>query len=125
MASATRVGVVTGLPLVKAVEGHFDEVPFFLTSDMFGGLPVEIAGGEISSLVDKPVASTHSHRVDEIYLLLSPSPGGAVIDVTAGGETVEVVSPAAVHIPAGTEHQFVTRRAERGSYCLGILLSGR
>jgi mannose-6-phosphate isomerase-like protein (cupin superfamily) len=104
------------------VVGHHHAVPFFLTADMFGGLDFEVAGGDISQRVDQPVAQSHSHTVAEIYLLLSPTAGGAAIDVFCDGETQRVESPAAVYVPAGATHHFVTRKAEPGSTCLGILL---
>jgi hypothetical protein len=110
------------LPLQREVEGHHAPVPFYVTRDMFGGLPVEIAGGEISNLVGHPVASPHTHDVPEVYLLLAPEPGGAVIDVHIEGRRHELVAPAAFFVPAGTLHHFVTRAATSGSYCLGILL---
>ena len=34
----------------------------------------------------------------------------------------ELVSPAAFLVPAGKRHHFVTRRAQPGSYCLGVLV---
>lgn len=110
------------LPVERHLDGHHVPVPFFLTRDMFGGLPVEIAGGEISGLVGRPVADPHVHDVPEIYLLLSPESGGAVIDVTVEDQRYEVVAPGAFFIPAGLQHHFVTRRAVTGSYCLGVLL---
>ncbi|MFG1892309.1 cupin domain-containing protein [Micromonospora sp. NPDC049051] len=112
------------LPLFRQIPGHHAPTPFYLTADMFGGLPVEVAGGEISDKVGKPVAAPHTHEVPEIYLLMSPTPGGAVIDVVADDKHYTLTSPAAFFIPAGTVHHFVTRSAEPGSYCLGVLLNG-
>ncbi|MDJ0088085.1 MULTISPECIES: cupin domain-containing protein [Pantoea] len=112
---------VTDLPLMLLVEGHHNKVPFFITKEMFYGVPFELAGGDISGLVDKPVADTHKHEVDEIYFLISPLPGEAVIDVTINMETTTYSSPAVIHVPAGHEHKFITRRAGKGSYCFGIL----
>lgn len=114
--------VITELPRSASVPGHHRPVPHYLTSDMFGDLGIVVAGGDISDLVDRPVADTHVHEQDEIYLLVSPSPGGAAIDIEIEGTTRHVVAPAVVHIPAGARHRFVTRRAERGSYCFGILI---
>jgi hypothetical protein len=114
--------VTTGLPVMRAVNGHHAGVPFYLTAAMYGGLPIEIAGGEMSGKVGQPVADTHTHDVDEIYLLLAPEPGGIVIDVEIDGVVTEVAGPATIHIPAGTPHRFVTTHAVTGSYCLGILL---
>lgn len=114
--------LIANLPRFIAVAGHFRQVPFFLTTDMFGGLPFEIAGGDISSLVDKPVAETHVHVCAEIYLLLSPNQGGAEIDIEVDGTPFRAVAPSAFYVPAGARHRFVTRKAEAGSYCLGILL---
>jgi mannose-6-phosphate isomerase-like protein (cupin superfamily) len=118
-----RPQLISDLPRMSEVVGHFRPVPFYVEKDMFGGVPVEIAGGEISELVDRPVAEPHVHDVAEIYLLLSPSPGGAQIDIEVDGERFTVESPAAFYVPAGATHRFVTRRAERGSYCLGVLLT--
>jgi hypothetical protein len=122
--ASTAAQVVSELPIMRRVEGHREEVPFFVTAEMFGGLPLEIAGGELGDKVGIPVATPHTHELAEIYLLISPSPGGAVIDVEVEGGTFEVVSPAAVYIPARATHRFVTRRAEVGSYCLGVLIAG-
>jgi mannose-6-phosphate isomerase-like protein (cupin superfamily) len=113
------------LPIWKPVEGHRHEVPFFLTREMFGGLPIELAGGDISALVDKPVADVHVHACDEIYFLVAPEPGAAVIDVEIDGLVTTFESPAAILVPAGARHRFVTRRASKGSFCFGILLAGR
>jgi len=117
--------LITGLPRFAPMEGHFHEVPIFLAQDMFNGLPVEIAGGDISKLVGIPVADTHVHAVPEIYLLLSPEKGGAEIEIEVDGERFVATSPAAFYVPAGARHRFLTRKAERGSYCLGILLHDR
>lgn len=111
------------LPIFRQIPGHHSPTPFYLTADMYGGLPLEVAGGEISELVGKPVAAPHTHEVPEIYVLLSPKPGGAVIDVVADDEHYTLTSPATFYIPAGTVHHFVTRAAEPGSYCLGVLLT--
>ncbi|MGH7869705.1 MAG: cupin domain-containing protein [Candidatus Dormibacteraceae bacterium] len=112
----------TKLPIPLAIAGHHQPAPFYLTTDMFGGLPVQLAGGELSGLVDHPVADLHTHQVDEIYLVISPTPGGAVIDVELDGEHHTLVSPAVMRVPAGGWHRFVTKKAERGSYCFGLLV---
>jgi mannose-6-phosphate isomerase-like protein (cupin superfamily) len=126
MSSVTTVNrkaeLIAGLPRYAPMEGHFHEVPIFLALDMFGGLPMEVAGGEISQLVGVPVAEPHVHSVPEIYLLLSPEKGGAEIEIEVEGERFVATSPAAFYVPAGARHRFLTRRAERGSYCLGVLL---
>lgn len=123
--SSPRVPLVQqGLPVFQQVPGHFEQTPFLLTSAMLGGQDIEIAGGEISDKVGKPVAAPHTHGVDEIYLLLSAEPGCAVIDVLADDEHYELTSPATMLIPAGTVHRFVTKKAAPGSFCLGILLTG-
>jgi hypothetical protein len=123
--TAPRTPVVQrGLPVFRQIPGHYGPTPFLLTADMLGGQGIEIAGGEIGDKVGRPVAAPHTHEVPEIYLLLSPDPGGAVIEVIAGGERYELASPAAMLIPAGTVHHFVTRKAQPGSYCLGILITG-
>jgi len=114
----------TDLPLFREIPGHHAPTPFYLTDDMFGGLSFELAGGELSDKVDKPVAAPHTHEVPEIYLLLSPNPGGGVIEVVADGQRHLLSSPATFFIPAGTVHHFVTRKAEPGTYCLGLLLTG-
>jgi hypothetical protein len=111
------------LPVLKHVEGHYADAPFLLTSTMFGGIPIELAGAELSELVDKPIAAPHTHEVPEIYLLISPEPGGAAIEVSLDGATHELVAPGAMYIPAGATHCFVTRRAIRGSYAFGVLLT--
>ncbi|HET7460422.1 MAG TPA: hypothetical protein VFJ82_04205 [Longimicrobium sp.] len=114
--------IITGLPIPLAVAGHHVPAPFYLTSEMFGGLPIQLAGGEISALVGKPVAAPHTHEVDELYLLVSPNPGGARIEVVVEGRRHELASPAVMRIPAGSEHCFVTLQAEVGSYCFGVLI---
>lgn len=67
--------IIEGLPIPLAVAGHHQPAPFYLTADMFGGLPVQLAGGELSAMVGKPVAAPHTHPVDELYLLVSPNKG--------------------------------------------------
>lgn len=116
--------VETNLPVYRRMAGHHGPVPFLLTDDMMRGLPFELAGGEISDKVGKPIADPHTHDVPEIYLLLAPEHGAAVIDVEVDGVAYELSAPAALLIPAGAVHRFVTRKAVRGSYCLGILLTG-
>jgi hypothetical protein len=112
------------LPLFREIPGHHAPTPFYLTDDMYGGLCLELAGGELSDKVGKPVADPHTHECPEIYLLLSPNPGGGVIEVVADGHHHTLTSPATFFIPAGTVHHFVTRKAEPGTYCLGLLLTG-
>jgi hypothetical protein len=114
---------VVDLPIVRSVEGHFHPVPFFLAREMFGGLPFEIAGGHIGDLVGMPVADAHVHPVPEIYLLVSPKPGQAAIEVEIEGVAQLYESPAAIFVPAGAKHRFITRRACEGSFCFGIFLS--
>ena len=116
------MSVIDDLPWVREVPGHHAPTPFYLTAEMFGGLPVEMAGAELSALVDKPVAEEHEHAVPEIYVLLSPEPGAAEIEVHLAGTVHRVVAPAAFYVPARTPHFFVTKRAVRGSFCLGLLL---
>ncbi|MFE0641764.1 cupin domain-containing protein [Streptomyces sp. NPDC058877] len=123
-AGRQRPLVEQNLPVFQTIAGHYGQTPFFLTQDMLGGQPIEIAGGEISDKVGKPVAAPHTHEVPEIYVLMSPEPGGAVIEVVADGETHELVSPAVMLIPTGVVHHFVTKKAQPGSYCLGVLLTG-
>lgn len=123
--SVDLVASHSDLPIFVPVPGHHAPVPFYLMKDMFGGLPVEIAGGEVSDKVDRPVAAPHRHEVPEIYLLVSPNPGGARIVVEVEGERHFLSSPAVLYVPAQAEHHFVTLRAERGSYCFGILLGSR
>ncbi|MFF0186549.1 cupin domain-containing protein [Streptomyces sp. NPDC005244] len=121
--SAARTAEIrTDIPRFLPVAGHHEPAPFYLTADMFGGVPVELAGGAITHLVGKPVADPHRHTVDEIYFLVSPNPGGARIDVLVDGERHELTSPALLRVPAGAEHRFLTLEAEPGSYCFGLLL---
>jgi hypothetical protein len=110
------------LPILRELAGHHAPVPFYLTGSMFGGVPVEVAGGEISGSVGRPVAEPHRHAGPEIYLLLSPEPGGAVIDVEVDGRRHRLHAPCAFYVPSGALHRFVTRSAVKGSFCLGILL---
>ena len=115
--------IVSDLPRLLNVAGHFHPAPFFLTEDMFGGLAFSLAGGHIKDLVDKPVAETHVHEVPEIYLLLSPDLGGAEIEIEVDEKLFRISSPAAFYVPANARHKFVTKKAQLGSYCLGILLN--
>lgn len=121
--SGVKVLAAPNMPLLRDVPGHYVKTPFFITAEMFGDVGFEVAGGEISSLVDKPVSEPHVHDVPEIYLLLAPAAGDAVIDVFADNQHYELASPAAVFIPAGVTHRFITKRAARGSFCLGLLLT--
>jgi hypothetical protein len=111
------------LPVFKKVAGHYGETPFLLTSTMFGGLPFELAGCELSELIGKPVAAPHTHEFPEVYLLISPKPGGAMIEISLDETTHELVAPGAMFIPAGATHCFVTRKAIPGSYAFGVLLT--
>lgn len=117
-----NVVIATNLPVPIPVAGHHEPAPFYLTSEMFGGLPVQLAGGELSELVGKPVAELHRHKVPEIYFLISPTAGTARIAVAVDGVQYELRSPACLYVPAGAAHRFVTLEAERGSYCFGLLL---
>jgi len=110
---------------MRTVDGHYDPAPFYLSADSFGGMPIQLAGGDISDKVGKPVAAPHRHNVPEVYFLVSPTPKGARIDVTVNGEHHELSSPALLYVPAGAEHCFLTLAAEPGSYCFGILLEDR
>jgi hypothetical protein len=114
--------LLTDLPIPLPVAGHHQAAPFYVTRDMFGGIPVAIAGGELSDKIGIPVARPHRHDVPEIYFLVSPTPGGARIRVVVDGEDHEMASPAVFYVPAGAEHCFLTLAAERGSYCFGILV---
>src|SRR5439155_8420240 len=67
-ATVADAEIITALPIPLAVAGHHQPAPFYVTADMFGGLPVQLAGGELSTLVGKPVAAPHVHDVDELYL---------------------------------------------------------
>ncbi|WP_327295512.1 MULTISPECIES: cupin domain-containing protein [unclassified Streptomyces] len=121
-ATAPDAEIITALPIPLAVAGHHQPAPFYVTADMFGGLPVQLAGGELSKLVGKPVAAPHTHDVDELYFLVSPEPGQARIEVRLDGVRHTLVSPAVMRIPAGSEHCFLTQEAVVGSYCFGILV---
>jgi hypothetical protein len=110
------------LPILREVAGHHRPAPFYLTADMFGGSPVELVAAELSDLVGVPLADLHTHPVPEVYVLLSPAPGDAEIEVELDGERHRLVSPATFLVPAGARHRFVTRRAAPGSWCLGLLL---
>ncbi|MEV7770865.1 cupin domain-containing protein [Kitasatospora sp. NPDC086791] len=121
-ATGADAEIITALPIPRAIAGHHRPAPFYLTAEMFGGLPVQLAGGELSTLVGKPVAAPHTHVVDELYFLFSPEPGQARIEVHLDGVRHELVSPAVMRIPAGSEHCFLTLEAAVGSYCFGILL---
>jgi hypothetical protein len=113
---------VDDLPRLVEVDGHHAPAPLYLTAEMFGGLPLEMAGAELSALVGRPIAELHRHEVPEVYVLLAPEPGGAEIEVTVEGETYSMVAPSALLVPAGASHRFVTKRATGGSFCLGLLL---
>jgi mannose-6-phosphate isomerase-like protein (cupin superfamily) len=89
---------------------------------MFGGVAVEIAGGQISDKVGKAVAEDHRHPMPEIYFVVSPNRGGAVIQIRVNGRRFELASPGLLYVPAGALHHFLTLRAELGSFCFGILL---
>ena len=114
--------IINDLPRFIDVAGHFHPAPFFLTEDMFGGLNFSLAGGHIKDLVDKPVAETHVHEVPEIYFLISPDPGGAEIEIEVEEKLFRVTSPSAFYVPAHARHKFITKKAQLGSYCFGILL---
>ncbi|MEU5096791.1 cupin domain-containing protein [Streptomyces sp. NPDC020996] len=118
------MSAVENLPIFREVAGHHQPAPFLITSDMFGGLPIELAGAEISDLVGKPVAEPHVHDVPELYLLVSARPGEAEITIEVEDSEYTVTSPAVFRVPAGKRHRFVTRRAAPGSYCFGIFLLG-
>ncbi len=118
------VQIEADLPVLRTVEGHHRAVPFILTRDMFGGIPVELGGAEISGLIDQPVAQAHVHDVPEIYLLFAPEPGAATITVEVEDEVFELRAPAALYVPAGHRHRFVTRAAVPGSFCFGLFLHG-
>jgi hypothetical protein len=113
---------VTDLPVFREVTGHLRPVPFILTEDMFEGIPVELAGAEISELVGKPVADLHVHDVPEIYLLFAPRPGDAEISIQVEDQQFRLTAPGALYVPAGQRHRFITERAVPGSFCFGMFL---
>lgn len=119
--SPRRPEAITDLPRMRPVEGHHAPSPFYLTSDMFGGLDFEMAGVEISELVGRAVADAHTHTLDEIYILFSRKPGEATIEITAGDVVQRLVSPGAFLVPAGVPHRFITVEAAPGSFLFGIL----
>lgn len=110
------------LPIFKTVEGHHHSVPFYLCRENCGDIGFEIAGGKIDHLLDREVAETHAHDVDEFYLLISPNDGAAEIEVHIDGVVTRHASPDVIHVPAGKPHKFVTRKVEPGSFCFGILV---
>lgn len=113
------------LPVLRDVGGHHAPVPFFLTREMFDGIPVELGGAEISELIDRPVADAHVHEVPEIYLLFSRRPGEAEIVIEVEGEEHVLKSPGAFYVPAGLRHRFITKVAAPGSFCFGLFLDTR
>ena len=113
------------LPVLREVGGHHAPVPFYLTREMFGGIPVELGGAEISELVGRPVADAHVHDVPEIYLLFSRRPGEAEIVIEVEGEEYPLKSPGAFYVPAGLRHRFITKAAAPGSFCFGLFLGAR
>lgn len=113
------------LPVLRDVVGHHSPVPFMLTREMFGGIPVEMGGAEISELVGRPVADPHVHETPEIYLLFSRRPGEAVITIEVEGESFELTSFGAFYVPAGMRHRFITREAAPGSFCMGLFINVR
>jgi mannose-6-phosphate isomerase-like protein (cupin superfamily) len=102
--------------------GHPAPAEIYLGPEDVEGLPIKVAAVDASQLVGKPLTELHRHRVDEIYLVVTP---GLRFDVETDAETVAVRSPASVRIPAGTPHRFVVRQAD-ASPCplLGILVEG-
>jgi hypothetical protein len=114
--------LIANLPWVKQVAGHHTPTAFYLTTEMFDGLPLELAAAELSAIVGAPVAAEHEHERPEIYVLLSPEPDGAQIDVHIAGEVHHLRAPAALLVPPHTPHYFITTRAIPGSWCLGLLL---
>jgi hypothetical protein len=100
--------------------------PYYLTKEMFGGLPFELAFNDwrdLASRVDTTDEVPHSHAVPEVYALLSSEPGDAVIEVEVEGVNYEVVSPAVFYTPAKQLHRFRTKKAEPGSFLLGIAVT--
>lgn len=122
MTQHTQPSSAGQLPVLREVVGHHAPVPFLLTRDMFGGIPVELGGAEISDLVGRPVAEPHVHETPEIYLLFSKEPGDATITVEVEGKSHTLVSPGAFYVPAGMQHRFITRSAAPGSFCLGLFI---
>lgn len=120
--SGIQLEYYDNLPIKKCVVGHHKDVPFFLDRTMFEGLNFEIAGGDISGLVDIPVADFHTHDVDEIYFIISPEAGDAVIEIETEKGKQQYSSPATILIPAGMKHRFLTKKAVKGSFCFGIFL---
>jgi hypothetical protein len=115
--------VLLDLPRLVAVDGHRLPAPFYLTREMFGGIPIELATAELTSLAGDAVADLHVHTTPEVYVLISPTPGGAECLIEIAGNRRVVRSPASCYIPAGKPHRFAVLRAEHGSWMLGILLA--
>lgn len=111
--------LIADLPRRFMLAGHHQPTPFYLTPDMFPGVPVSIASVDVSQWVGRGVAAPHTHDVPEIYLCLNRD---VRVAVTMAGVEHVLDSPFAFYVPAQVEHCFVTLRADGEAYVLGILL---
>ena len=114
--------VVTDLPKFVVVEGHHKPAPFWITSDMFPGVNMRVAGLDVSKIVGAPHANPHVHESPEIYLTPSEEKGEVVVEIQMDEEKFMVESPFAVFVPPGVRHCFKVLKCQSPHYVLGIML---
>jgi hypothetical protein len=120
---AERSGVVVteGLPVFQEFAGHHGPAPMYVTPQTLPGTPFSIAAVDAAQLAGAPHADLHVHDDhEELYLCVTP---GLRFAVELEDDTIELVSPASIMIPAGVRHRLVVHEASTDT-CpfLGILL---
>ena len=114
--------VLTDVPRMVDVPGHKAPAPFWISSDMFPGVNMRVAGIEVSTIVGAPHAHPHVHDVPEIYLCPSETSGAVRVEIQMNEDTFELDGPFAVFVPPGTTHCFKVLKCEGPHYILGMLL---
>jgi mannose-6-phosphate isomerase-like protein (cupin superfamily) len=113
--------VTEGLPVHEEMDGHHAPVPIYLSPQTLPNAPFRVAAVDAAQLIGAPHADLHVHDDhDEIYLCVTP---GLKATVETEAETIQIVSPATVFIPAGVHHRLVVHEVATDT-CpfLGILL---
>jgi len=113
--------VVTDLPRMVEVVGHYHPAPCWLTADMFPGVNVRVAGQEATNMVGKPHAAPHVHNVPEIYLAPSEKKGDLVVEVQMDDDKFRVEAPFSIFIPSGVRHCFTVLKCASPHFIMGVV----
>lgn len=114
-----RAPKIHAVPVMKEIPGHKSLVPFYLCSEVSEEIPLDLVAVHLGPLLKDGIAGPHTHTQDEYYVLPA-YPDPVEIEITIESRTYKVISPAVVHIPAGSRHQFRPVRYKMGQFILGV-----